>query len=87
MLKDCLKQAVKYVGLPNEWNKKLIGFGYDETSVNLGDQGLKMYLQPTPPWIEVFWCLAHRLELSLKDSLKDTLFLSVDEMLLRVYYL
>ncbi len=35
----------------------------------------------------VFWCLAHCLELSLKDALKDTFFSSVDEMLLRVYYL
>ena len=35
----------------------------------------------------VFWCLAHRLELSLNDALKDTFFSSIDEMLLRVYYL
>ena len=86
-LSDCLKQAVKYVGLPSEWNKKLVGFGCDGTSVNIGDHRLKMYLQQTAPWIEVFWCLAHRLELSLKDAVKDTLFVSTDEMLLRVYYL
>lgn len=35
----------------------------------------------------VFWCLAHRLELALKDALNGTLFKTVDEMLLRVYYL
>ena len=75
------------MGLPSEWNKKLVGFGCDGTSVNIGDHGLKMYLQQTAPWIEVFWCLAHRLELSLKDAVKDTLFVSIDEMLLRVYYL
>ena len=84
---DCLQQAVKYVGLPDDWNKKLVGFGCDGTSVNIADHGLKMYLQETAPWIETFWCLAHRLELSLKDALKGTLFTSVDEMLLRVYFL
>ena len=46
---ECLKQAVKYVGLPNEWNKNLIGFGCDGTSVNIGDRGLKTYLQQTAP--------------------------------------
>ena len=35
---ECLKQAVKYMGLPNEWNKKLIGFGCDGTAVNIGDR-------------------------------------------------
>ena len=81
---ECLKQAVKYVRLPNEWNKKIFGFGCDGTSVNIG---LNMYLQQTAPWIEVFWCPAHCLELSLKDAVKDTLFVSINEMLLHVYYL
>ena len=40
---ECLKQAVKYVGLHNDWNRKLIGFGCDGTSVNIGGRGLKMY--------------------------------------------
>ena len=35
----------------------------------------------------VCWCLAHRLELSLKDALKDTFFSTIDEILLQVYYL
>ena len=32
------------------------------------------------------WCLAHRLELSVKDSLSGTIFDSIDEMLLKLYY-
>ena len=45
------------MGLPNEGNKNLIGFGCDGTSVNIGDEGLKMYLQQTAAWIEVFGAL------------------------------
>ena len=49
--------------------------------------GLKGLLKEAMPWITVFWCLAHRLELALTDALKNTLFSQVDDMLLRVYYL
>ena len=35
----------------------------------------------------VFWCLAHWVKLALKDAFKDTLWSTIDEMLLRVYYL
>ena len=34
----------------------------------------------------VFWCLAHRLELSIKDALCSTHFKAIDELLLQVYY-
>ena len=33
------------------------------------------------------WCLAHRLELGIKDALKGTYFDEIDEMLLRLYYI
>ena len=33
------------------------------------------------------WCPAHRLELALKDALKGTFFSTIDEMLMRMYYL
>lgn len=65
---ECLEQAIKFVGLTDEWKMKLIGFGCDGTSVNIADRGLKMYLLDGAPWIEVFCCLAHRLELALKDA-------------------
>ena len=39
------------------------------------------------PWIFWMWCLAHRLELSVKDALKGTSFLLIDEMLLRLHYI
>lgn len=32
------------------------------------------------------WCVAHRLELAVKDALKSTFFSTIDDMLLRIYY-
>ena len=33
------------------------------------------------------WCIAHRLELAVKDALKGTALDVIDEFLLRLYYL
>ena len=33
------------------------------------------------------WCLAHRVELAVKDALKGTAFDLIDDMLLRLYYI
>lgn len=33
------------------------------------------------------WCLAHRLELAVKDALSTTFFSSIDNLLLRLYYI
>jgi len=71
----------------SDWENKLIGFGCDGTSVNIAANGLKGHLEKSVPWIVTFWCLAHHLELSKKDALKSTYFSTIDEVLLRVYYL
>ena len=55
--------------------------------MNMAAGGLRGYLEADIPWVVVFWCLAHRLELSLKDALKHTFFPKIDEMLMRMYYL
>ena len=39
------------------------------------------------PWVFWMWCLAHRVELAIKDALKSTTFDLIDEMLLRMYYI
>ena len=86
-LLSCLHNAMGFMGVTN-WESKLIGMGCDGASVNMGHRsGLKGLLTEAMPWITVFWCLAHRLELALADALKGTLFSQVDKMLLRVYYL
>ena len=38
------------------------------------------------PWIASVWCMAHRLELAIQDTLKDTFFEDVDDMILRIFY-
>ena len=38
-------------------------------------------------WLAFGWCLTHRLELALKDSLGRTAFSEVDELILRTCYL
>ena len=45
------------------------------------------FMREKYPWVYFIWCLAHRLELSLKDAIEETCFKSVDEMILRLYYL
>ena len=82
----CLKAGLDYVGV-SDWESKPIGFGCDGASVNMGARGLRGFLQLSMPWMVMFWCLAHRLELALKDALKNTYFSHVDELLLRIYYL
>lgn len=82
----CINRALAHLaldGIPS----KLIGYGCGGASVNIGSNALKGCLQSERPWIVTFWCLAHRLELSLKDGLRNTLFSKIDDILLRIYYL
>ena len=68
----------------DDWKTKLLGFGCEGTNENIADEGLQGFLKENVPWGFGFWCLGHRLELSLKDALKTTFFASVDELLLQV---
>ena len=64
--------------------KKLVGIGTDGASTNIAARGLKGLVERELDWI---FCLAHRLELAVKDALKDSCFDSIDDMLTRLYYL
>ena len=68
-------------------NKKLVGMGTDGAANNIAAQGLKGLVEQKIPWIFWMWCLAHRLELAIKDALSGTLFDSIDDMLLHLFYL
>ena len=70
-----------------DWKDNLIGFGCDGTSVNIAGNGLRGFLEQSYPWIVTFWCLAHCLELSIKDALKSSYFSTIDEVLMRLYCL
>lgn len=85
-LHESFTKALSRVGIEN-WKQKLVGFGCDGASVNMGANGLRGLLEQDVPWVISFWCLIHRLQLALKDSLKSTYFASVDEMLTQLYLL
>ena len=67
--------------------KKLVGIGTDGASANIASAGLKGLVEKEVPWVFWMWCLAHRLELAVKDALKGTAFDLIDEMLVRLHYI
>ena len=64
---QCLSRAMEYIGV-TDWEERMIGLGCDGCSTNMGERCLRALLQQSLPWAVVFWCLAHQLELSLKDA-------------------
>ena len=82
-----IRESFEQIGVEN-FLKKLVGFGSDGASVNSGKkEGVITLLQNENEWITFGWCVAHRLELALKDSLSGTAFADIDELLLRMHYL
>ena len=94
-LLSCLGEALSRIGIkdirsPDSVDEMpvLIGAGTDGASVNIGaHSGMKGKLQADLPWLFWSWCFAHRLELACKDAFTSPLFLVINEMLLRLYYL
>ena len=97
-LLKCLGEALEPFGVENVLDKDnvlavqvkptLVGIGTDDATVNIGENnGLKGQIQRALPWVFWGWCYAHWLELACKDAFSSSLFSSVQEMLLRLYYL
>ena len=82
-----LKQSLSKIGVQeldaSDHNPVLIGLGSDGASVN--EDGVTKALKELSPWLVFMWCVAHRLELALKDSFKETFFSSIDDMLLKCF--
>ena len=73
--------------IDGEQCKLLVGIGTDGASANIAAAGLKGLVEKEIPWVYWSWCLAHCVELAVKDALKGTSFDLIDEMLLRLYYI
>ena len=84
---ESIKESFKVVSIDDLFHK-LFGFGADGANVNKGNkEGVKAILRRENPWLNFGWCVAHRLELSLKDSLQGTVFDEIDEVILRMHNL
>ena len=80
--------AMIHAGIGTNWKKKsYIGLAVMALMSILVTEVSKNVSMKPPHGVQFVWRLAHRLELSLRDALKNTLFTAVDEMLMRVYYL
>ena len=87
---DSLQYGLRCLGIPclrKETCSKLVGIATDGAAANIGAAGLRGLVEAELPWVFWMWCLAHRLELAMKDALADTFFDTLDEMLLRLYYI
>ncbi len=87
---DCMQNSLNRIGIKSltaDQCKLLVGIGTDGASANIAGRGLKGLVEKEIPWLYWSWCLAHRVELAVKDALKGTSFDLIDEMLLRLYYI
>ena len=94
----CVGEAVMLLGVENVLDKDsvlgvegkpvLVGVGTDGATVNVAQQnGLRGKMQRALPWLFWSWCYAHRLELACKGAFTSSQFSSIQEMLLRLYYI
>ena len=80
-------QGLGILAIGREHCAKLVGISTDGASANIANAGLKGLVEKELPWLVWMWCMAHRLELAVKDALKQTTFDLIDDMLLRLYLL
>ena len=80
-------QCLGIQSVTKEACSRLLGIATDGAAANVAGNGLKGLVEKELEWIFWMWCLAHRLELAIKDAVRGTSFDLLDEMLLRFYYL
>ena len=67
--------------------KKIVELELMGAAANIFSGGFKGLVERKLHWVFWTWCLAHRLELAVKDVLKGTAFNITDDMLLRLYHI
>lgn len=69
------------------WKDNIVGFGADGVAVMLGKRGgVAALIKRDVPYLQEIHCVAHKLELSIKVSTKNILFmLTVTEFFLAIY--
>lgn len=85
---SAINNAFQSLDFP-EYKQKLVGFGTDGANVMLGHRAGVVKLlkdEGNTPWVLTVWCLAHRLELAIKDAFKKTYMENVIEVLTLIYY-
>ena len=85
LLQGALQRILGITAINAEECSALVGVGTDGAAVNVARAGLKGLVEKELPWVLWSWCMAHRLELAVRDALKSTVFDLVDDMLLRLY--
>ena len=79
-----LRIAFERSGIKNLENS-IFGLNVDGASTNNGTKRrLGMLIKQNPPWLELFHCFNHRLELALKDVFDNSLFRKIDMMLIQL---
>ena len=71
----------------NQWCEKVVGFGSDGASVMVGHRGgVSALIKRGIPHLMSIHCIAHRLELGIKGTIKDVVYHGVvDQLLLNLY--
>ena len=83
---QAIDAAFAMYGFDLTYRRKLVGFGADGASVNLGcRRSVSTLLQEDCPWLVQIHCFAHRLELAVKDAFKNTYMTDVIELLTSLY--
>ena len=86
ILKSAIVNAFTENGMEDAL-RKIVFFGSDETWTNSGlKSGLITKLKEDFEWVVFVWCLSHRLELAMKDSLK-TFMAPIDDSLRHLCYM
>ena len=49
--------------------------------------GLGKLVRDAAPWVDIVHCFNHRLELAIKDAFTTKFYHTIDEMLIKLYYL